>query len=164
MSRRDVCHLVALLDHDECEMWSVVDRAIELAEAKRSPLTLAATAGQSRLAGWLAPLTLLSRVPPIAEVDLRIRAGDQLARAAEFVPSSIPLSTVRLAGDGAGAVRQLAQCGSYDLLVIGHRVIAHSRRIRRELRRSGLSVLIACPHAASDPERLRPRSRGEMVS
>jgi hypothetical protein len=163
MSRPGACHLVALLDHDEHTMWSVVDRAIELAEAKQAPLTLAATAGQGRLAGWLGPLTLLSRVGPVADADLRIRAGDQLARAAEFVPSSIPLSTVRLATDGAGAVRQLGQSGSYDLLVIGHRLITCSRRIRRELRRSGLSVLIACPEAVTDTDRLPRRPRGEMV-
>jgi nucleotide-binding universal stress UspA family protein len=163
MSRRAACHLVALLDHDEPGMWSVVDRAIELAEAKRAPLTLAATAGQGRIAAWLAPLALLSRATPVADADLRVRAGDQLAHAAEFVPASIPLTTVQLAADGAGAVRELAQSGSYDLLVIGHRLITSSRRIRRELRRTGLSVLIACPSAVTDPDRSRSRTRGQPV-
>jgi hypothetical protein len=163
MSRRTACHLVALLDHDERPMWSVVDRAIELAEAKRAPLTLAATAGQGRITAWLAPLALLSRVPPVADADLRVRAGNQLARAAEFVPASVPLTTLRLATDGAGAVRELAQSGSYDLLVIGHGLIAHSRRVRRELRRTGLSVLIACPEAVTGSDRVRSRSHGEPV-
>jgi nucleotide-binding universal stress UspA family protein len=163
MTRHTACRLVALLDLDEQAMWSVVDRAIELAEAKRAPLTLAATTGQARVAGWLVPLRLLSRVTPVADADLRLRAANQLARAAEFVPASIPLTTLRLAGDGPGAVRELAQSGSYDLLVIGHQLIARSRRTRRELRRTGLSVLIACPGTDTDIDRRRPRSRGELV-
>jgi hypothetical protein len=160
MSRRDGFALVALLGGTEREMWSVVDRAVELAHAKHGSLTLAAGPEREPLRTWLTGARSRRR----AAGEQRLRPDDRLARAAEFVPAAIPLATRRLEAGGAGAVRELTRDGAYDLLVIGHTPVAHSRRLRRQLRQTRVSVLIACPQAIPDAERLRRRARGERAT
>lgn len=161
MSCRSFRHIIALLDHDERGMWSVLDRAVELAEAERARLTLAKTTDPGPLVRWFAPLAMLSRVAPVNEPDIQTMAANQLARAAEFVPACVRLTTILLGPDTIRALHQLAASGAYDLIVM--RDGAHSRRLRRELRRLELCTLAVVPEPSSEAGLLTRGAPGALV-
>jgi hypothetical protein len=162
------CHsfheILALLDHDAEAMWSVLDRAVELADAERARLTLAKTTDPGRLARWFAPLALLSRVAVVADTETERFARDQLARASEFVPLSVPLTTVLLGRDTPRALRQMAGQRTYDLLVVNSGLTAHCLRLRREIRRLALCTLTVTPEPISEADLLARRSPGAVAS
>ncbi len=162
------CHsfheVLALLDHDEGAMWSVLDRAVELADAERARLTLAKTTDPGRLAKWFAPLAMLSRVAVVADTDTEEFARDQLARASELVPMSVPLTTVLLGRDTPSALRQLAGQRIYDLLVLNPGLTAHCLRLRREIRRLGLCTLTVTPKPISEVDVLARSAPGAVTS
>jgi Universal stress protein family len=134
-------HVLALLDDDSCAMCSVLDRAIELAGAEHARLTLAKTTDPGWVTSCLCAYGALAGAVPLTDAELQERAGHRLARAAEFVPGSISLTTVVLGRDTPSAVRRLAEGACYDLLVVSHRLLAHSRRLRRVVKRLGISML-----------------------
>lgn len=141
-------HVLAVLDQQERATWAVLDRAVELAEAERARLTLAQTTDPGLIVKWFAPLAMLSRVGCAVEFDLERFARDRLARASEFVPASIPLTTVLLGTDTPCAVRRLATHDVYDLVVINSALLARSHRLRREIRRLELCALTVSPQSS----------------
>lgn len=162
MSATSFCRVLALLDSDPEDCRDVLERAIELAEAERSRLTLARTTSPGRVVACMCSFSALACAPTVSDGELRAEAGRQLARAAALVPGSIPLTTVLLGHDSARALRQLVQSGCHDLIVLRRDVIAHSRCLRRAIRRLGVSTLIVEPAAASAPraelpDTFRPR-------
>jgi hypothetical protein len=140
MSCRAFRHVLALLDDDEAAMWSVLDRAIELAEAENARLTIAKTTDPGWVVRWFGPLAVMARCGPVIAPDNEIQCC-ALDRASEYVPPSIPLTRVLLGPDTACALRRLAQHADHDLLVVKESLIAHDRALRKEIRKLGLSTL-----------------------
>ncbi len=143
-------HVLAVLDHQERATWAVLERAVDLAESQRTRLTLAQTTDPGVIVKWFGPLAMLSRVGCFAEFDLQRFALDRLARASEFVPASIPLTTVLLGPDTPCALRRLAGKELYDLVVINSALLAHSHRLRREIRKLGICALTVSLDSASE--------------
>ena len=146
MSASSFRHVLALLGDDAQAMWEVLDRAVELAEAEHARLTLATPADPGVMVSLLCPLAgvALYTLPP-TEAELQAGAGDRLAQAAEFVPVSIPLTTVVLKGDTTLALRRLVESGCHDLLVAHDELLAHNRRLRRAIRKLGIPTLTVPP-------------------
>jgi hypothetical protein len=144
MSCRSFRHVLALLDDDETAMWTVLDRAIELAEAENARLTIAKTTDPGWIVRWFGPLAVLSRCGTVVVPDTQLQCS-ALDRASEYVPASIPLTRVLLGPDTACALRRLAEPADYDLLVVKESLVAHDRALRREIRRLGLCALTVTP-------------------
>jgi hypothetical protein len=146
MSCRSCRQVLALLGDDEPEMWSALERAIELAEAERARLTIAKTTDPGWIVKWFAPLAALWRcgVMVTLETAYHQRALD---RASAHVPASIPLTRVLLGQDTARAVRGLTERTCIDLLIAPESLLAHDRGLRREIRRLGLRTLSVGPAA-----------------
>jgi hypothetical protein len=148
-------HVLAVLDDDAQGACGVLDRAVELADAEHARLTLAKTSNP----GWwwvcLGGFGALTCSVPLTDAELQEGAGHQLARAAEFVPASIPLTTVVLGRDTARALRRLTEGACYDLLVVSDRLLAHSRKLRRAAGRLGISTLTVSPE---------PVTRSQLLS
>jgi hypothetical protein len=145
MSCRAFHHVLVLLDDDDRAMWSVLERAIEIAEVERARLTIAKTTDPGRLVRWFAPLATVSRAGLVVEPDTASPCC-LLDRASTSVPASIPLTRVLLGDDTACALRRLAENTTYDLVVMREGFTAHRGPVRREIRRLGLSVLLVCAH------------------
>lgn len=141
MSCSSFRHVVALLHDREADSVAVLDRAVELADAERSRLTLAKTTDPGCLFRWFGPFTPMCRVAPVPEQDLTTVAERQLAGWAEVVPGSIPVCTVLLPVDTAGALRRLHARTPYDLVVVATAALAHSFKLRRTLRRLDVCTL-----------------------
>lgn len=144
-------HVLGVLDDDPDEIRMVLGDAVRLAEADRARLTLAKTTDPGRVVRWLRPCAALSVLVPMAEMlsaeaDMKAIAGHRLARAAEFVPASIPITTILLGPRTGSALRVLVKGGSYDLVVAGAALLARNRRLSRDLRRLGV-----CAPALSRP-------------
>jgi hypothetical protein len=147
MSCRSFRHVLALLGDDEAEMWSVLERAIELAESERARLTIAKTTDPGWIVRWFAPLAALWRCGVMMTLDT---AHNQRAldRASAHVPASIPLTRVLLGQDTARSVRGVVERSCCDLLIAPASVMAHNRSLRREARRLELCTWAVCPGAA----------------
>ena len=148
-------HVLGLLDDDREAAEVVLEDAVRLAEADHARLTLAKTTDPGPLIRWLRPCAIFSLPTPItellsAEAEFKEAAGHRLARAAEFVPSSIPITTLLLGPDTGCALRALLQTGAYDVLVANALVLARNPRLSRELTRLGVCAL-AIPRPAPRP-------------
>jgi hypothetical protein len=77
-------------------------------------------------------------------------AGATLAQAAEFVPASIPLTTVLIGRPTARGLRGLVLTERYDAIVATESLLSHCPRLGRDLER--LEVLIV-PVRMSEPVR-----------
>jgi hypothetical protein len=155
-------HVLGVLEDDEDRLWTVLDRAVDLAEAECAPLTLAKTSDPGWIVRWLEPFVILSAFLPTVRPDFHAKAGDRLARAAEFVPGSIPITTLILGLDTPCALRALAQTGTYDVVVATAALLARNRLLTRELRRRGICTLgIPCTGDAQHSDRER-RGQGEQ--
>jgi Universal stress protein family len=143
MSCRAFHHVLALLDDDERAMWSVLERAIEIAEVERARLTIAKTTDPGRMVRWFAPMATVSRAGLVVEPDTTSPCC-MLDQATAAVPASIPVTRVLLGGDTARGLRRLAESATYDLVVMRDGFAAHHRSVRSELRRLNLSTLLVC--------------------
>ena len=142
-------HVLAVLEDDESRLWSALDRAIELADAEHARLTLAKTTDPGWLMRWFAPAGLHAMCVPAEELDTRVAASHKLARAAEFVPAWIPVTTLLLGQSTAHALAEMVQRGCYDAVVTPEGLLRHSRRLRTELRRLGIETVVAGCRASS---------------
>lgn len=119
------CHnVLAVIGTDEREAEAVIATATELAEDAHGTLTLVALAHESWWMRCLAALALGAGAYAPAE-DLTTLAERTVARAAEFVPAGVSVTT--LVVDNA---RRLVGSGRYDLLVVGAKQ-AGRRRLAR---------------------------------
>lgn len=146
--------LVLLEDHPQ-SMWSVLDKAVELADLKCARMTLAMSTDPGSVVRWLAPMALATRVAPVVDFDLTTSAGHRRAQAAEVIPAAIPLTTMLLGRDTARELQRVTACGCYDLLVLRSGLLAHSRRLRRTVAQLQISALTVCTE---------PLSRTELLS
>src|SRR3954452_20603121 len=104
-------HVLGILESDENRLWTVLDRAVALAEAEGADLTLAKTSDTGRIMRCLETLvrrSVMSRARP----ETQPGEVDRLARAAEFVPGSLSIKTLVLGPDTRSALRELVGCGS----------------------------------------------------
>ena len=67
----------------------------------------------------------------------RTRRG-LLARVAEFVPGTIPVTTLVLGPDTQRSLVRLLRAGNYGAVVADQQLLAHCRRLRRELQRESI--------------------------
>ncbi len=144
MSMRNV---VGVLEDRPSRLWSTFYAAVELADHQHARLTLVKTCTASQLYAWCGPLTVSGLyVPP--EEDPQVNAGRLLARAAEFVPMEIPVTTVLLGLDTQKDLCRLIKCGCYDALVADERFLRRARKLRRECGHSDVATLSvhATPH------------------
>ena len=132
MSLRDV---LGVLGNDEGRSWVTFDRAVQVAEAEHARLTLAKTTDPGWLMRWFAPAAIQSMAVTAFDLELETSARDMLARAAEFVPAQIPVTTMLLGRPTGPALRELIRSGSHDALVCSDTLLAHNARLRRELTR-----------------------------
>jgi hypothetical protein len=133
--------ILALLHHGEAEARSVLERAVDLADAERARLILAKTTDPGRLVRWFSPLVPLCRMAPVVDADLWTPAARRLADLAETVPDSLPLSTVLLGPNTTENLRQLRRQIPFDLVVVSAGELAHDPKLRRRLRGLGICTL-----------------------
>jgi hypothetical protein len=163
LSASSFLHVLALLDDDSEAMWGVLDRAVELADAENARLTLATPSDPGPVVSCFCGLCgLVVCAVPVSEAELQAAATNRLARAAEFVPASIPLTTVVLGNDTARALRGVVESGCHDLLIARERMLAHNRRLRRAIHKLGIATLTVCAEPVAQSrllsrEALRPR-------
>ncbi len=141
-------HVLGVLEDDERRLWSTLDRAVRLAAEQPARLTLAKTTNPGRLMRWFAPAALQSMCVSAQELDFQTIASHTLARAAEFVPGSIPVTTVLLGPDTTGCLVTMLRDGPYDALVTTEALL--NRRLRHELRRLGIRTVVV-PRRSAPP-------------
>jgi hypothetical protein len=135
-------HLLVVIGDEQDEMWALLDRAVELADAEHARLTLAKTCGPGRVAMCLCSFAALACAPPVRAEQLQLEASRRLAQAAEFVPAAIPLCTLVLGTDTPRSLRRLVQTGSYDLIVASQCELRRDHGLRRAIRKLGIAALM----------------------
>jgi hypothetical protein len=129
-----MCNVLGVLGDSEDEMWETLDAAVALADAENARLTLVKTCDDGRTYVWVTPFAFGGAyVPP--PVDSPTEAARILARAVEFVPARIPVTTLVLDTDTQRSLLKLLRDGHYGAVVAEEYLLAHCRRLRRELRR-----------------------------
>jgi hypothetical protein len=151
-------HVLGVLEDDERRLWATLERAIALAETDNARLTLAKTTDPGWLMRWFAPAALNAMCVSSEELDFRTAASHKLARAAEFVPGCVPVTTVLLAESTADALTELIGRGHHDLVVVSDALFARSRRMRCSLRAVGVELAVVPSRAPA------PTVIGEMAS
>jgi hypothetical protein len=137
-----VNHVLAVLGDEQKDLWMTFDRAVALADAGNARLTLAKTTDPGRVVRWFAPASWSSMMVSPADLQFERIAGDMLARAVEFVPVWMPVTTVLLGLPTLRALRDLTRRGRYDALVCGDALLTHSPRLRRDLRRNDVDTVV----------------------
>jgi hypothetical protein len=101
---------------------------------------------------WFGPAALNAMCVPSDALDFRTSASHKLARAAEFVPACVPVTTLLLGESTSGALMDLVRRGPYDVVVVTDALLGRSRRLRCELKREDVRiVLVPCrPTPAAD--------------
>jgi hypothetical protein len=129
--------VLAVLGDGEESMWATFHAAVDLADAAHARLTLVKTCEQGRSYVWIAPFAVGSAyLPP--DVESPDEAAQMLARVAEHVPRSIPVTTLVLtAGTRAGLLRVL-RAGHFGAIVAEEGLLSHCRGLRRQLRQDGI--------------------------
>lgn len=149
-------HILGVLDGDEAVLWKTFDRAVLVAEAGRARLTLVKSIDRGWLMQWFVSAALEGPAVSMPYLDFETIAAHQLARVAEFVPSSIPLTTRLLGWRTGPALCELIRTGRFDAFVATDRLLARNGRVVRELSRFGVQTVTV----SSRPElSLRPPDR-----
>jgi hypothetical protein len=122
--------LLAVIGDDAGESEAVVERAAALAGESHSRLAIAAIAHVDSRLNWLAGLALTQSCLGPRRDELETEAQHRLARAAEFIPATVGLTTMVIAEPPRRALRRLLADGQYDLLVIGARLAGRGALVR----------------------------------
>jgi hypothetical protein len=135
-------------------MWETFDAAVELAEVERSRLTLAKTCELGHSYVWVAPFCAAGvYVPPMIESPEE--AGRIVARAAEFVPEWIPVTTLVLGPETGRELRRLVRCGHYEAVVAPKFLLSRRHLLARDLRRQGIRA-VPMPECRPEARRTGP--------
>ncbi|HEY2441210.1 MAG TPA: hypothetical protein VGI07_13325 [Solirubrobacteraceae bacterium] len=135
-------HILGVLEDDEQRLWATLDRAIALADAERARLTLAKTTDPGWMMRWFGSAGLNAMCVSSDLLDLRTSASHKLARAAEFVPACVPVTTLLLSESTPSALMELVRRGHHDVLVVTDALLGRSRRLRRELEREDVRIVL----------------------
>jgi hypothetical protein len=142
-----MCNVLGVLGDGEDQAWATLNAAIALAEAENARLTLVKTCEVGRSYVWVTPFAYGGAyVPPT--LDSPTDAARLLARVAEFVPGTIPVTTLVLGPDTQRSLVRLLRAGNYGAVVADKQLLSHCRRLRRELQRESIrevAVTIAGP-------------------
>jgi hypothetical protein len=114
--------VLAVIEGDLPESTAVVERAAAIAEESHSWLTLAGLAQLDSRVAWLAALALTAGCLAPTRDDSESLAQHGVARAAEFIPATVGLTTMVISWPPRRRVRRLLAGDRYDLLVIGARL------------------------------------------
>jgi hypothetical protein len=133
-------HVLGLLEDGEERLWTCLGRSVELAEREHARLTLAKTTDPGRLVRWLGPFAIGTLYLP-GQGDALVEAGHALARAAEFVPQDVPLTTLLLTDETQRELLRLIRSGRYDALVACAGLLSRCRRLSRELRKLNIETV-----------------------
>jgi hypothetical protein len=142
-------HVLGVLEDDERRLWATLEQAIAVAEAEYARLTLAKTTDPGWLLRWFAPAALNAMCLSSEELDFQTTASHKLARAAEFVPGCVPVTTLLLGESTTSALVELIRRGHHDVVVMTDALLAHSRRLRCELRQLGIRTVLVSSRPAS---------------
>jgi hypothetical protein len=142
-----MCNVLGVFGDGEDQTWATLNASIALADAENARLTLVKTCDGGRSYVWITPFAYGGAyVPP--PLDSPADAARLLARVAEFVPGTIPLTTLVLGPDTQRSLVRLLRAGNFGALVADRQLLLHCRRLRRELRREGIRevpVVIGVP-------------------
>ena len=145
-------HVLGVLEDDERRLWATLEQAIAVAEAEHARLTLAKTTDPGWLMRWFAPAALNAMCVAAGELDFRTAASHKLARAAEFVPGCVPVTTMLLGESTATALTELIGRGQHDVVVMSDAMHAHCRRLRCALKAQGVRAVLVPTRPASDEQ------------
>lgn len=134
--------VLAVLEDDEQRLWATLEQAIAVAEVEYARLTLAKTTDPGWLMRWFAPAALNAMCVSSEELDFRTGASHKLARAAEFVPGCVPVTTVLLGESTATALAEILGRGRHDVVVMSDALHAHCRRLRCVLKTHGVRTVL----------------------
>jgi hypothetical protein len=144
-------HVLGVLEDDEQRLWATLEQAITVAETEYARLTLAKTTDPGWLMRWFAPAALNAMCVSSEELDFRTAASHKLARAAEFVPGCVPVTTVVLGESTTQGLVELVARGLYDVVVMSDAMHAHSRRLRCALTQQGIRTVLVPSRPPADP-------------
>jgi hypothetical protein len=146
-----MCNVLGVLGDSEDRAWETLNAAVALADAENARLTLVKTCDAARAYVWITPFACGGAyVPP--PLDSPAEAARLLARVVEFVPGTIPLTTLVLGPDTQGSLVRLLRAGHYGAVVADKQLLAHCRRLRRELRREGIREIPVTPRLSEQPD------------
>jgi hypothetical protein len=146
-----MCNVLGVLGDNEDQIRATLEAAIALADAENARLTLVKTCDDGRAYVWITPFAYGGAyVPP--PIDTPAEAARLLARVAEFVPETIPVTTLVLGHDTQGSLVKLVRAGNYGAVVADKQLLAHCRRLRRELRREGIREVPVTLRPAEHPD------------
>jgi hypothetical protein len=132
-----MCNVLGVLGDGEDQAWAILNAAIALADAENARLTLVKTCDGGRSYVWVTPFAYGGAyVPP--PLDSPTDAARLLARVAEFVPGTIPVTTLVLGPDTQRSLVRLLRAGNYGAVVADKQLLSHCRRLRRELQRESI--------------------------
>jgi len=142
-------NVLALLEHDEERRWSTFQVAVDWAEQEHARLTLVTGVDRPQAYTWCAGFGAGGiYLPPENDPDEIAR---RLARAAEFVPADIPVTTMLLSADAERDLKRLIRSGTFDALVADAHRLRHSRRLRRECGLNDVAIIGVHPRPGSCP-------------
>ena len=142
-------NVLGVLEDGGDRLWSTFEAAVDLADRERARLTLVKTWTPVQYFSWCGPFAVGGLyVPP--ETEPSVAAERLLARAAEFVPADIPVTTMLLSMETERDLRRLICGGAYDAVVADERFLRHARRLRRERGRDGVETRAV--HATAHPQ------------
>ena len=150
--------VLGVLEDDEQRLWATLERAIAVAEAEYARLTLAKTTDPGWLMRWFAPAALNAMCVSSEEMDFRTAASHKLARAAEFVPGCVPVTTLVLGESTAPALMELIGRGEHDVVVLSDVLHGHCRRLRCALSEQGIRTVLVASQAPPDADAAAPGS------
>lgn len=125
-------------------MHATLNAAIELAERANARLTLVKTCENGRAYVWVAPFAVgAAYLPP--ELESPDEACQVLSRLVSEVPDSIPVTMCVLTSDSQASLLKILHERHFGAVVLDKDQLAHWGRVRRQLRREQLQVVLISP-------------------
>ena len=162
---RCICNVLAVLGEGEESIQATFRAAVDLAEAGNARLTLVKTCEPGRAYVWIAPFAVgAAYMPP--ELESPDDAARVLARVAEDVPDSIPVTTLVLTADTQASLLRLLTQRHFGAIVADADLFSRWWRLRRQLRREDLETVLVsgAPNAVGAGAGLGRFSTGGSLS
>ena len=139
-----VCNVLAVLSDGQASMHATLSAAVELAESANARLTLVKTCENGRAYVWVAPFAVgAAYLPP--ELESPDEACHVLSQLVSEVPDSIPVTMCVLTSDSQNSLLKILHERHFGAVVVDKDQLAHWGRVRRQLRREQLPVVLISP-------------------